>query len=63
MEKREISPFFIGSEFLNYCVRAGYIEFELREDKRLVYTLTPEGARELTERFGFDFDKPCAGHA
>ena len=58
--RRGINPFFIGAEFLEYCVRKGYLEFVLDEEKRVHYYVTDAGMRELTGTFGFDLKKPCA---
>ena len=57
---REISPFFAASELLNYCVRSGYVSFELDEDNQVHYGLTALGAEALPARFGVDFSKSCA---
>lgn len=59
-QRKGINPFFIGAEFLEYCVRKGYVEFVLDEQKRVHYYVTESGRRELTETFGFNLDKPCA---
>lgn len=57
---RELSPFFVASELLNYCIRCGYVLFWIDEDKQVHYSLTELGARELPVRFDVDFTKGCA---
>jgi len=57
---RELNPFFVASELLNYCIRCGYVLFWMDEDKQVHYSLTELGARELPVRFGVDFTKGCA---
>ena len=52
--RRGINPFFIGAEFLEYCVRKGYLEFVLDEEKRVHYYVTDAGMRELTGTFGIN---------
>ncbi len=59
-EKRGVNPFFIGAEFLEYCIRKGYLEFVLDGDKRVHYYVTDAGRDVLTGTFGFSLDKPCA---
>ena len=59
LKMREVSPFFIGSEMLNYCINKGWLRYELNEG-RLRYYLTPEGKEEMEKNFGIDFSKPCA---
>ena len=59
-EKRGINPFFIGAEFLEYCIKKGYLDFVLDEDKRVHYYVTDQGRDVLTGAFGFNLDKPCA---
>ena len=58
---QEVNPFFIGSEMLNYCINCGWVQYELSDDGRLRYYLTPEGKAEMEKRFGINFGKPCAG--
>ena len=58
---QEVNPFFIGSEMLNYCINCGWVQYELSDDGRLRYFLTPEGKAEMEKRFGINFSKPCAG--
>lgn len=58
--RRGINPFFIGAEFLEYCIRKGYLEFVLDDEKRVHYYVTVDGMRELTGTFGFNLQKPCA---
>ncbi len=55
-----VSPFFIGSEMLNFCVKCGYLTYELDENKRLRYYVSPSGNDALPRLFGISFDKPCA---
>ena len=62
-DRKAVNPFFLGSEFLNYCLRQGYLDYEIREDHRLHYYISEKGLRELPERFGVDFSKPCAYEA
>lgn len=57
---REISPFFAASELLNYCIRSGYVQFWIDEEKQIHYGLTALGASVLPSRFGVDFGKSCA---
>lgn len=57
---RQVSPFFVSSELLNYCIKQGYLTLDMDEEKRLHYVLTPLGAEELPRRFGVNFGKPCA---
>lgn len=57
---RALSPFFAASELLNYCIRCGYVSFDIDEDNKVHYGLTRMGARELPARFGVDFTKGCA---
>lgn len=57
---RDLSPFFAASELLNYCIRCGYVSFDIDEDNKVHYGLTRAGARELPARFGVDFTKGCA---
>ncbi len=58
--RKSVSPYFIGSQMLQYCVSCGYLEFAVSEDKRLNYYLTELGEKELPARFGVDLSKPCA---
>ena len=60
MENRSVNPFFLCSEMLNFLVREEYLRFELSQDKQMMYFLTEKGERELPEKFGVCFDKPCA---
>ncbi|MBQ9534327.1 MAG: CYTH domain-containing protein [Clostridia bacterium] len=58
--KKPVDPFFVASEMLNWCIRTGYVEFELDEEKAVHYYVTELGQKELPEKYGVDFDKPCA---
>ncbi len=58
--KKSVDPFFIANELLNYCIRQGLVQFEIDEDKQILYTVTPEGEKKLAEQFGVDLSKPCA---
>ncbi len=58
---RQVNPFFIASEMLNYCIKCGYVSYTVsEEDGKLSYYITEEGEKALRERFGIDPDKPCA---
>ena len=57
---REINPFFVSSELLNFCVRQGWITLDMGEDRQLHYRLSETGADTLATRFGVNFGKPCA---
>jgi len=59
-DKIAINPFHVGAEFLNYCIKQGWIELEMAEDKRLHYYVTDIGAKELYVRYGMSFNRPCA---
>lgn len=58
--RRGVNPFFLGAEFLEYCVRRGLVEFVLDEHKRVHYYITEQGRKTLSEDFGIDLQKPCA---
>ena len=57
---REINPFFVSSELLNFCIRQGWITLDMGEDRQLHYRLSETGSGELAARFGVNFGKPCA---
>ena len=60
MEQKAINPFYVGAEFLNYCIRMKYIEFSMSESRQVHYYLTALGEKELSEHFDIRFDCPCA---
>ena len=60
MEKIAINPFYAGNEFMNYCIKQGYITLEFADDKQLHYYLSETGSAELKERFGIVFGCPCS---
>lgn len=57
---RAVSPFFVSSELLNYCIKMGWLDLVMDEQKQLHYHLTESGASALPQRFGVNFGKPCA---
>ena len=59
-ERKAINPFHVGAVFTNYCIQQGWLTLEFDEETRMHYYVTPEGERELGERFGMYFDSPCA---
>lgn len=59
-EKKAVNPFYVASELLNYCIREGYVEFCLDEDKKIHYYVAKDGEQKLRERFGIAFECPCA---
>lgn len=59
--KKAVNPFHIGAEFINYCVKNGWIVLDSDgEDKRLHYYVTDDGEVKLDELYGIKFDCPCA---
>ena len=61
MEKMAINPFHVGSGFVNYCVKQGWIILEpIGEDKRLHYFVTETGKEQLLKLYDISFDCPCA---
>ena len=60
MSKLAVNPFFVGNEFMNYCIKNGWMELSSDEDKRLHYYATEEGQKVLAEQFGIHFTCPCA---
>jgi hypothetical protein len=45
--RKQVNPTFIGDEFLNYCVKQGWIKKE-----KYKFYVTGAGAKKLEEKFG-----------
>ena len=60
MDQKGINPFFLGAEFINYCIRQAYLQFELDEEKKAHYYVTDLGRQIFQTTYQIDLTKPCA---